>query len=713
MVCGHCRTVLADWRRACPACGAAVAGPSAGARAAALARRWLHRSRFVIAGLVLLGAALHLASARLPLSVWTVPLVLEALARANDHAEVTRLIGEPVRLRGLVTGQVRADETGWREFWLGIPVSGPTGGATLRVRAGRARGAWTYTTLELDSEAGRRVDVLTPPPAPVPGPPPGHRVFLVPLGPLEHVSLDELARYYRARLGLEIQTLPGVGMAAPLLDYVRSQLVAEVVVDRLRWELRRVTEDPSAVVIAVTEQDMYVRGDASKPFAFAYRGDDRFAVVSVARLVPRWYRYRGQEYRVHTRARKLVGTTIGLLVYRFPASTDPASLLYTSALTVADLDAMRDRFEGRTSRAKTAEVPVSHRLPPVEPELIPRAVAVKADGRYPCFVARPGAALPDHGGTITATIGACLPEMRTEREYDELEVDLRTGRLVVCKTDLSVPGGLPLRPTRCYRLWDSDSRAFGIGTNHPYDSFPVGRRQPYTEVYVILGDGSAIHYDRISKGTGYADAVFEHVETTTPFLRSRLRWNGNGWDLRFQNGSVFVFPESYAASRSAEAALIEIRDPVRGVVKFHRDRWRNLLELTAPGGGAIRFEYDAGDRIIAATDDRGRRVRYAYDPAGRLAVVTDPEGHVLRYAYDGRQLVTVDAGDDAPRLRVRYVGERVSEVTLADGRTYGFRFGFDRRGDEYASRALVVQPDGTLTEIDVPSGRRRDTAAGR
>jgi YD repeat-containing protein len=687
--------------------------------------RWLRAGVLLSGALALLVGASLLASRHLPLSWWTVPLVLEVLARANDHPGVVELLGAPVQLGWSPTGRVDADETGWREFRVKVPVKGTRDHAALHVRAGRAaQGAWAYTTVELETDSGQRIDVLAPPR--LSGLPPGRVVYLVPLGRLQYVSVEELARYHRARLGLEIRTLPPVELTAPLVDHARNQLVGEVAVEWLRWRLRSVVEDLSAVVIAISEHDMYVRGRSGR-FTLSYPGDDRFAVVSVARMLPdedtsslvslgrrmlSGHRLFGKEYVVHKRARRMVGQNIGFLAYRFPASPDRTSLLYANVADVADLDAMRDSFEP-VSRAQALGVPVSHRKPSIQPELLPRAAPVKADGRYPCFVVRPGLAAPGDRAARSAAIDACLPRMRTEREYDEFEVDLRSGLLVACKTDLFVPDGAALALARCYRLWDEQPRAFGIGTNHPYDTFPIGSRQPYTYMKVILADGSSIHYDRISKGTGYADAVYEHVETATPFLASRFQWNGNGWDLRFQDQSLFVFPESYAATRSAEGALIEMHDRAGRVVKLNRDRRRNLIEVVAPGGGAIRFQYDSGDRVTAASDHRGQVVRYEYDLVGRLVGVLDRESRAVRYSYDGTKLVAIDAGDGQPYLRVRYFGDRVSAIRLADGRVYRFRFSFEEAEEQRAVRAVVTQPDGASTEIDLKTGAHLSVAAGR
>lgn len=404
----------------------------------------------------------------------------------------------------------------------------------------------------------------------------------------------------------------------------------------------------------------------------------------------------------------MVGKNIGLLLYRFPVSKDPTSLLHDNIMSVADLDRMGDSFEGLGARATASDVPVSHRRPQVEPRIASRAAPATPSPGYPCFVMRAGAP------PSAATIATCNVGLRVEREYDELEVDLRFGMFVARKTDLFVSDVVPLALTRCYRLWDGHARAFGISTNHPYETFPVGSRQPYTYIDVIMADGSRVHYDRISEGTGYADAVYEHVETASPFFRSRVHWNGNGWDLRLADGSVLIFPESYAARRATEAALIGIRDAAERTVAFDRDRRRNLRKLTTPAGRFIKFEYDTADRIKVATDDQGRRARYDYDPGGRLVAVTDHVGRTLRYHYDGADMVGMDGGDAASTIEVRYLRGRVSELRLPNERVYRFRFDFaDPNAQQPAITAFVTAPDGTTAEIDIRSGAVRRTVVRR
>lgn len=631
----------------------------------------------------------------------------------THRADAVSRVRRSIRRGWTVTGAAHDDETGWHEFQISAPVSGSKRTGRIAVRAGRStRGPWAYTTLTLLTDGAEPIDLLETPRADIAAPPKDRRLYLVPVGHVGRISLEELAHYYRARLGLQVDVLPVVPLSGSLWDHGRQQLVAEPVIDTIRSRIGGPATNLSAVFVGVTDHDMYIRNVAG-PFAFTYRGDERFAVVSTANMVPIAYEYRGKEYLLYSRVRKTVGQNIGVLLYRFPFSADPTSLLNENIRSVADLDIMRNTFEGLGARADASDVPVSHRQEPVQARITSRATPTPPGAGYPCVILRPGVPSAVKAVASTATVMTCNVGMRTEREYDELEVDLRSGMLIARKTDMFVPDVMPLALTRSYRLWDRLARAFGIAMNHPYDTFPVGSRQPYTYIDVITGDGSSIHFNRISQGTGYADAVYEHTETASPFFRSRVQWNGNGWDLRLAEGGVFVFPESYAAKRSTEAALIGIRDAGQRAVIFDRDRRRNLRKLTSPTGRTISFEYDAADRIKVATDDRGRSARYDYDPGGRLVTVLDQTGRTLRYHYDRADLVGIDGGDAASAIEVRYHRGRVAELRLPKQRVYRFRFDFADVAGAHATTAFVTEPGGATTEVDLRSGVVRKPVAAR
>src|SRR2546427_8526865 len=98
-----------------------------------------------------------------------------------------------------------------------------------------------------------------------------------------------------------------------------------------------------------------------------------------------------------------------------------------------------------------------------------------------------------------------------------------------------LPDVVPISLTRTYDSGDGYARPFGRGMTHPYAMF-LWSAQQYQEVDLILPEGGKIHYVRTSSGTGYTDAVFTHQETATtsatptPYYKSQIVWNGNGWD---------------------------------------------------------------------------------------------------------------------------------------------------------------------------------------
>jgi hypothetical protein len=113
-------------------------------------------------------------------------------------------------------------------------------------------------------------------------------------------------------------------------------------------------------------------------------------------------------------------------------------------------------------------------------------------------------------------------------------VDLATGLFVLEKTDLFLPDVLPLSLHRMYRPADPATRPFGIGATHDYAMF-LWSAQQFQEVDLVLPDGGRVHYVRISPGTDYVTAEFEHTSSPTRFYKSRIKWNGMGWDLTLRD----------------------------------------------------------------------------------------------------------------------------------------------------------------------------------
>ncbi|MEC4020976.1 RHS repeat-associated core domain-containing protein [Streptomyces sp. H27-D2] len=271
-------------------------------------------------------------------------------------------------------------------------------------------------------------------------------------------------------------------------------------------------------------------------------------------------------------------------------------------------------------------------------------------------------------------------------------VDLGTGMLTDAHTDLAVADPLGTgEVTRSYWQADTRSRAFGKGRDLSVNAFLRSKEQ-YKEVDLYLPGGRSVHYVRTSAGTGYSDAVFEPAGTPSGFHGTKLVWNGNaGWDLKFRDGSVWLFPQY--------APLKEIRDRHGNAVRLTRADGNkgDITTITTPGGRWISLAYDAQHRVTAARDNTGRTTAYTYDGAGRLETVTDPAGKTASYTYDGtsnRLATAKDARGITYLTNTFDTKGRVAEQTLTEGAKYTFAYTENSAGTITA--ADVTQPGGAV-----------------
>jgi YD repeat-containing protein len=217
----------------------------------------------------------------------------------------------------------------------------------------------------------------------------------------------------------------------------------------------------------------------------------------------------------------------------------------------------------------------------------------------------------------------------------------------------------------------------------------------------VLEDGDFLQFDRISRGTGYADAVFQHTETSTRFYKATTRWDGHGWTTKFVDGSEILFPESYNAKNAAQGAPYEMRDAWNNRLELHRDPNRNLREIKTPHGRSINFSYDDLSRITRAEDDAGHWARYEYNADGMLKSVTLSSGRERHYEYDGISLMRV-VMDEKGRVLIRnwYSGRLLVRQRFGNGLIYSYRY--DWSPNEYFPKTVwVTLPDGTTRGMSV------------
>jgi predicted Zn-dependent protease len=168
--------------------------------------------------------------------------------------------------------------------------------------------------------------------------PSGRSLHLVALDGIRTERLETIAQQFQARYGVPIAVHRSTD-DMDAYDPRRRQLNASTVLSALD---RRYPEI-SAVVIAVTDRDMYIPGFGWR-YAFSYRRN-RLAVVSTARMERGCLGlFAASDSRRASRLRKMIAKNVGVLYFGLPLSNDPRSVLFAHVGGPQELDVMSEVF---------------------------------------------------------------------------------------------------------------------------------------------------------------------------------------------------------------------------------------------------------------------------------------------------------------------------------------------------------------------------------
>ena len=183
-------------------------------------------------------------------------------------------------------------------------------------------------------------DIAVAPASPigVPSPPVDRAIYLAPFGDFPREDADALVAHYLVKFDLAIEVLPSIPVPETAMDADRDQLIAERLLDAIATT-DVVASDPDAVVIGLTDVDMYI-ADTTWGYAYGLRSGGTLAVVSAARMDAGF----ATEERRHQRLRKMVTKNLGILYYGLGVSDDPRSVLYRDILGPDDLDYASEDF---------------------------------------------------------------------------------------------------------------------------------------------------------------------------------------------------------------------------------------------------------------------------------------------------------------------------------------------------------------------------------
>ncbi len=259
------------------------------------------------------------------------------------------------------------------------------------------------------------------------------------------------------------------------------------------------------------------------------------------------------------------------------------------------------------------------------------------------------------GSQQSGSVRDCLDLIPGGPPTNAVEFDLRSGSVILVQTDMYLPGHPPITFTRVIEPLRNWNLRFQVFLPNEYDAFPSGDRFPFTFQKLQLADRQQVLFRRISKGTGYAHAVYEQTETISAFYHAIDGWNGNGWDVDLADGRTLVFPASYYAKRPQQGALTALRGPSGAELRLSRDSDGNLHWVASSNGRWMKLGYE-GSAIVSLSSSNGEKAAYAYDKRNLLSSSTNADGQKLSYKYDkwGELLAVTNAKSHAVLVSANY-----------------------------------------------------------
>lgn len=169
------------------------------------------------------------------------------------------------------------------------------------------------------------------------------KLYFVPLSNFPLASLTKLVNSCKQKTGIDVIVTQPVPFALSTVNKQRQQVIAEEAIALIKLRYPDIAADPNAIVIGLTDEDLYIRKKEWQ-YAFSYRRESRFAIVSSARMNPANLGGSANDALLESRLRKMVLKDIGALYYLFPLNHDPQSVLYDDVGGVEDLDKMGEDF---------------------------------------------------------------------------------------------------------------------------------------------------------------------------------------------------------------------------------------------------------------------------------------------------------------------------------------------------------------------------------
>lgn len=169
-------------------------------------------------------------------------------------------------------------------------------------------------------------------------------VYFVAVGDAPTSEISDLMGHYKAKFNIQSVALSPMAVPKNDIDLNRRQLIAEEVIESLRRAYSDRLQSNSAILIGITNHDMYPRGEDWQ-FCFGWRDPDvRIAVVSTARMNLHYPGELADQADSTIRLRKMVTKDIGIMYLGMSPNHNPRSVLFDGILGIEELDQVTEDF---------------------------------------------------------------------------------------------------------------------------------------------------------------------------------------------------------------------------------------------------------------------------------------------------------------------------------------------------------------------------------
>ena len=511
---------------------------------------------------------------------------------------------------------------------------------------------------------------------------PRGRLFFVPVG-RQAISVQTLAEYYQQKFNFRVEILPEMPLPQRAYNPVRHQYVAEEILGQMWLSYPELARDPDAVIIALTDEDIFRQAFAGDSFTYSLHGGYHLGVVSTRRMDPAFWGDPPNEAVRLASTRQMLTKYIALMYFHVPLSYDPTSVMHQPLTPDGGAD---DLYESDLHSEESVN-------------------GLEGSG-WPCisyvysYSTRELAPVSDIPTDCELTPKPASPDQEVFR------IELGMGRFVLHAMDAEIESNPPIEYSRSYISADSIHRALGVGADTSFNRSLVSDGAAFLSyIEIVREDGWREHLDRRSPGRGFSPSVvFEGTDPSKGSYGALMTWDQGQFKLAYRDGSVSTFLPcgDYRCFWSG------YQDATGHRLVFDRTPERELLRVSSSDNQEIRFEPDAEHRIANAVTSSGDAISYKYDSSGCLTSVKHGNGRTTLYEYDAGHHMTGILVSDAGRKETHRIltneydaqGHLIRQ-SLSSGAEYVIDY--DAFVGGHASRLTIKAPSGRVLHLAIGS----------